>query len=39
VRVEVVLEDVGVGENGAKAHATQKYFFAPPKIKLQKKHL
>jgi hypothetical protein len=26
VKVEVVLEDVGVGENGAKAEVIQKYF-------------
>jgi hypothetical protein len=33
-RVEVVLEDVGVGENGVKTHVIQKYFHAPPRIKL-----
>jgi hypothetical protein len=39
VRVEVVLEDVGVGENYVKAHVIQKYFPAPPRTKLQRKRL
>jgi len=39
VKVEVVLEDVGVGENGAKAHVAQKYYPARPKITFQKKQL
>ncbi len=38
-RVEVVLEDVGVGENGAKARATQEYSPTHSKAKLWNKHL
>jgi len=34
VRVEVVLEDVGVKENGAKTNVIQKYFPTPPRTKL-----
>jgi hypothetical protein len=34
VKVEVISKDVGARENGAKTHATQKYFPAPPRIKL-----
>jgi hypothetical protein len=39
VRIEVVLADVRVRENGAKIEVIQKYFLAPPRIKLQRKHL
>jgi hypothetical protein len=39
VRVEVVLDDVHVGENGAKTHVIQKYFLAFLRIKLWKKCL
>jgi hypothetical protein len=31
---ELVLKDVGVGENGAKTRATQEYLPARPKAKL-----
>ncbi len=34
-----MLEDVGEGENGAKAWIVLKYSLACPKIKLWKKHL
>jgi hypothetical protein len=37
VTVEMVLEDVGVGENVVKTHVIQKYFIAPPRIKLWRK--
>ncbi len=33
---EMVLEDVGVGENVVKAHVIDKYFIAPPRIKLRR---
>jgi hypothetical protein len=31
MKVEVVLEDVGARENGAKTHVVQEYSFAHPK--------
>jgi len=34
MRVKVVLKDVGVGKNGAKAQVAQKYSPAQPKVKL-----
>ncbi len=34
MRAEVVLEDVGTGENGAKVQATQEYTLAQPRVKL-----
>jgi hypothetical protein len=34
MRVEVVLEDVGARENGAKAHVAIEYSFAHPITKL-----
>jgi hypothetical protein len=39
VKVEVVLEDVGVVKNGAKVHVALKYSLAHPKTKLQRRHL
>jgi hypothetical protein len=39
MKVEVVLDDVGARENGAKTHIVQKYFFAHPRIKLWKRCL
>jgi hypothetical protein len=39
MKVEVVLEDVGVKENGAKTHIVQEYYFAHPRIKLRKRCL
>jgi len=39
VKVEVVLKDVGVKENGAKARATWKYSPAHPRAKLWNVHL
>jgi len=36
VKVKVVFEDVGVGENGAKMWIVQKFFFAHLIIKLWK---
>jgi len=37
VKIEVVLEDMGVGENGAKVQVAWEYSFTHPKTKLQKK--
>jgi hypothetical protein len=34
LRVEVVLKDVSVRENGAKMHVVQEYSLACPRIKL-----
>jgi len=34
-----VLEDVGVGNNGARAQVVSEYSLACPKIKLWKRHL
>jgi len=34
VKVEMVLEEMGVGENGAMAKVVQKYFTSHSKIKL-----
>jgi hypothetical protein len=34
VKVEVVLEDVGVRENGARAEVVQKYFISHSRTKL-----
>jgi len=34
VKVEGVLENVGVEKNGAKTHVVQEYFLAHPRIKL-----
>jgi len=39
VKAEVVLEDVGVGENGAKVRVVLEYSFAHPITRLQKKCL
>jgi hypothetical protein len=39
MKVEVVLEDVGARENGAKTHIVQEYSFAHPRIKLQRRCL
>jgi hypothetical protein len=39
MKVNVVLKDVGVGENGATTWVACKYSFACPKTKLQKRHL
>jgi hypothetical protein len=39
MKVEVVSEDVGGRENGAKARAAQKYSLARPRANLQSKHL
>jgi hypothetical protein len=39
MRVKVVSDDVGVGENGAKAWTNQEYSLAQRKVKLQSKHL
>ncbi len=39
MKVEVVLEDMGVGENGAKTQVVWKYSFTHPKTKLQKKNI
>jgi hypothetical protein len=39
VKVEMISKDVGARKNGAKTHVTQKYFLAPPRIKLWKKRL
>jgi hypothetical protein len=39
VKVEMISKDVGVKKNGAKNHVIQKYFPAPPRIKLWKKRL
>ncbi len=37
MKIEVVLEDMGVGENGAKTQVVWEYSFTHPKTKLQKK--
>jgi hypothetical protein len=34
MRAKVVLEDMGIRENGVKMHATQEFFFTRPRIKL-----
>jgi hypothetical protein len=34
MRIEMVLEDVGVGKNGVKVRVVQEYSFACPRIKL-----
>jgi hypothetical protein len=34
MKIEVVLEDVGGGKNGAETHIVQEYSFAHPRIKL-----
>jgi hypothetical protein len=34
MKAKVVLEDMGVGENGAKVHAIQEYSFTCPVTKL-----
>jgi hypothetical protein len=34
MKVKVVSKDVGVGENGAKTWATQKYSLTFPKVEL-----
>ncbi len=34
MRAEVVLEDMGVGKNGAKVHATQEDSLTCPRTKL-----
>jgi len=34
VRVEVVLKNMGVGENGARTQVARKYYLAHPIIKL-----
>jgi hypothetical protein len=39
IRTKVVLKDVGVGENGAKTWAAQKYSLTWPKVKLHNKRL
>jgi hypothetical protein len=39
MRTKVVLEDVGVGENGAKVQIALEYSPTYPKITLWKKHL
>jgi len=39
MRVKVVSEDVGVGKNGAKTWAIQKYSLALPKVELRSKCL
>lgn len=39
VKIEVVLEYTGVGENGAKTRATQKYFPTYPRTKLWRRCL
>jgi hypothetical protein len=39
MRVKVVLDDMGVRKNGAKARVVQKYFFTHLSRKFWKKHL
>jgi hypothetical protein len=39
MKVEVVLENMGVGGNGAKARVALKYSLAHPKIRLRRRHL
>jgi hypothetical protein len=39
VKVEVVSEDMGIRENGAKAWVVLKYSPTCPKTRLQRKHL
>jgi hypothetical protein len=34
MKAEVLLEDMGVGKNGAKVHATQEDFLTCPRTKL-----
>jgi hypothetical protein len=39
MKIEAVLKDVDVGENGVKTRAIQKYSFIRPRAKLWNKHL
>jgi hypothetical protein len=39
VRAEVMLEDVGVGKNGARTFIVEEYYLTCPRPKLRRRHL
>jgi len=39
MRIEMVLKDVGIGENGSKVQVVLKYSPVRPRIRLQRRHL